>query len=62
MGTAPAAPLRVVPPVEHLEWVELLCRWAAWAEEEVETWAGVTPETGARVPPLMPPGRAPPSG
>ncbi|MGI5168006.1 PadR family transcriptional regulator [Spirillospora sp. CA-253888] len=30
---------------------ELLLRWARWAEEEVAHWAGVTPGTGARVPP-----------
>ncbi|WP_433472334.1 PadR family transcriptional regulator [Spirillospora sp. CA-142024] len=30
---------------------ELLLRWAQWAEAEVATWTGVTPETGARVPP-----------
>ncbi|WP_067481609.1 PadR family transcriptional regulator [Actinomadura hibisca] len=30
---------------------EMLLRWARWAEEEVAHWDGVTPETGARVPP-----------
>jgi hypothetical protein len=34
----------------HNEQAELLCRWAEWAEGEVRSWAGVTPETGARVP------------
>jgi hypothetical protein len=33
-----------------LEQAELLGRWAAWAEHEVETWSGVTPTTGAQVP------------
>ena len=46
----------------HLDQAELLCRWAAWAEHEVDTWSGVTPETGARVPPLALPGRATPPG
>lgn len=49
----------------HVEQAELLGRWAAWAEEEVESWSGVTEETGALVPragfsldrPDFPPGR-----
>ncbi|MEV5827509.1 hypothetical protein AB0L25_18250 [Spirillospora sp. NPDC052242] len=28
-----------------------LLRWAEWAEAEVARWDGVTPRTGARVPP-----------
>ncbi|MEU6035732.1 PadR family transcriptional regulator [Actinomadura sp. NPDC047616] len=30
---------------------EALLRWAEWAEAEAARWEGVTPETGARVPP-----------
>ncbi|GGV02075.1 hypothetical protein GCM10010182_19570 [Actinomadura cremea] len=30
---------------------EALLRWAEWAEAEVAGWDGVTPRTGARVPP-----------
>lgn len=30
-------------------------RWAVWAEAEVASWSGVTPGTGARVPPWPPP-------
>jgi PadR family transcriptional regulator AphA len=33
-----------------LEYSELVARWAAWAEAEVETWSGVTPAEGAAVP------------
>ncbi|GAA4228672.1 helix-turn-helix transcriptional regulator [Actinomadura meridiana] len=29
----------------------LLLRWAEWALAEVEQWNGVTPQTGARIPP-----------
>ncbi|MET7300755.1 PadR family transcriptional regulator [Embleya sp. NPDC005575] len=35
-----------------LEQAEAAARWAAWAETEVETWQGVTPTTGARLPDL----------
>jgi DNA-binding PadR family transcriptional regulator len=28
-----------------------LLRWAEWAEQATESWTGVTPETGATVPP-----------
>jgi PadR family transcriptional regulator, regulatory protein AphA len=28
-----------------------LVRWARWAEESIDEWTGVTPTTGARVPP-----------
>lgn len=34
----------------HQEQAELLCRWVDWADGEVATWSGVTPETGATVP------------
>jgi PadR family transcriptional regulator AphA len=34
----------------HLEQAEMLGRWAEWAAAEVESWSGVTLETGARVP------------
>lgn len=34
----------------HNEQAELLFRWAEWAEGEVLSWSGVTPETGAQVP------------
>ena len=34
-----------------LEQAELLERWAGWAESVVTEWPGVTPETGATVPP-----------
>ena len=30
---------------------EALVRWARWAEESIDQWTGVTPTTGARVPP-----------
>ncbi|MCF2532973.1 PadR family transcriptional regulator [Yinghuangia soli] len=33
-----------------LEQSEAMARWAAWAEEAVAEWDGVTRETGARVP------------
>ena len=33
-----------------LEHAELLARWAAWAEQEVQAWGGVTPADGAVVP------------
>jgi PadR family transcriptional regulator, regulatory protein AphA len=33
-----------------LEYTELLTRWAAWADAEVEGWAGTTATDGARVP------------
>lgn len=33
-----------------LEYSELVARWAAWAEAEVETWSGVRPTDGASVP------------
>lgn len=36
----------------YLDQAEMLCRWARWAEGEVGTWSGTTPETGARVPEL----------
>ncbi|CAN5215175.1 hypothetical protein BH24ACT1_BH24ACT1_09620 [soil metagenome] len=34
----------------HNEQDALLVRWADWAECEVRSWSGVTPETGAHVP------------
>lgn len=34
-----------------LEHAELVARWAAWAEAEVEQWGGVDLTSGARVPP-----------
>ncbi|WTW95276.1 PadR family transcriptional regulator [Streptomycetaceae bacterium NBC_01309] len=34
-----------------LEQAEAAHRWAAWAEEAVAEWEGVTPESGAKVPP-----------
>jgi hypothetical protein len=27
-----------------------MLRWACWAEQEVQSWSGVTPDTGAAVP------------
>lgn len=30
---------------------ESVLRWAQWAEEAIDAWGGVTPETGATVPP-----------
>lgn len=33
-----------------LEQTELVLRWARWAEQEVQSWSGVTPQTGASVP------------
>ena len=33
-----------------LEQTELVARWAAWAEQEVATWPGLTPAEGAQVP------------
>lgn len=33
-----------------LEHTELVLRWARWAEQEVQSWSGVTPQTGAAVP------------
>jgi PadR family transcriptional regulator AphA len=33
-----------------LEYTQLVARWAAWAEVEVESWAGTTAADGARVP------------
>lgn len=33
-----------------MEQVELLARWAEWAEDAVTGWAGVTPAMGATVP------------
>jgi PadR family transcriptional regulator AphA len=30
---------------------ESVVRWAQWAEEAIGAWSGVTPETGATVPP-----------
>jgi DNA-binding PadR family transcriptional regulator len=30
---------------------EAVVRWARWAEDAIDEWTGVTPETGARVPP-----------
>ncbi|MFI0409519.1 PadR family transcriptional regulator [Actinomadura sp. 3N508] len=35
----------------HREQNALLLRWAEWAMAEVEHWDGVTPQTGARIPP-----------
>lgn len=35
----------------YLERAEGLRRWVTWAETAVEDWTGVTPETGASVPP-----------
>ena len=32
-----------------LEYVDLVARWAAWAEAEVQTWSGMTPEDSARL-------------
>jgi PadR family transcriptional regulator, regulatory protein AphA len=37
----------------QLELAELLARWAEWARTEVQSWQGVTPETGARVAPFL---------
>ena len=33
------------------EQAELLARWAEWAEAEISRWEGVTPDTGAQMPP-----------
>jgi DNA-binding PadR family transcriptional regulator len=32
-----------------LEYVDLVARWAEWAEAEVQTWSGLTPEDSARL-------------
>jgi hypothetical protein len=32
------------------EYTQLVARWAAWAEAEVDTWTGTTLADGARVP------------
>ena len=32
-----------------LEYTELVARWAEWAEAEVRTWSGMTPEDGERL-------------
>jgi PadR family transcriptional regulator, regulatory protein AphA len=34
----------------HQEQAAAARRWALWAQAQVETWDGVTPQTGARVP------------
>jgi hypothetical protein len=30
---------------------DAVVRWARWAEDAIDEWSGVTPETGATVPP-----------